>query len=341
MALFSKLNSVFTRLWNLIKSRPKLSILVIFLALAIFIFGNIELLHYTTDPQFCKKCHPSDQPGPFGEVVTWEKSKHAKAGVSCVDCHAQPGFIGYMRAKIGGLGDVWAQATKSREHIMHNLKKSADPIYAAQLVKNDICLFCHSDEMNKKTRADRIMTIGISFRTIDGVVNPEFRKKHGLTDVLSEGVRSSDSVNPGHKKHYDRGINCVDCHGNITHNGIAGYKTSMPVCFSCHDIKRKEEKKPPANNDCMACHRDTKKLYPQSPTVYKPKEADPVSFSHQKHLAKAACGDCHSGLWPMEKGKKMIKMDEMYAGKSCGTCHNDKKAFASTECTKCHIEKRK
>ncbi len=341
MSLISGLKAGIKKVTGTIKKHPKLTVLVIIAAFGIFVFASVEVLHYTTDPQFCKKCHPSDQPGPFGEVASWEKSKHAAAKVACVDCHAEPGFTGYMRAKIGGLADVWAQATHSKEHIMHVLKKADDPVYAAKLVKNDICLFCHTDAQNKKIREERLMTVGVSFRTIDGVVNPEFRKKHGLRDILAEGIRPETKIDPNHKKHCEMGFNCVDCHAKIAHNGITGYRSSMPICFSCHDVKRKEGKNPPKDNDCTACHRDAPDLYPKVSIVYKSGDSDPVTFSHQSHTARAKCSDCHDGIWKMKKSSVKMKMDTMYAGKSCGTCHNDKKAFASTECVKCHIEEKK
>jgi c(7)-type cytochrome triheme protein len=162
-----------------------------------------------------------------------------------------------------------------------------------------------------------------------------------LPDIIAEGVRPTTAVDPHHKKHLEMGFNCVDCHGSITHNGIEGYITSMPICFSCHDLKRKEGKNPPDDNNCAACHRDNQNIAPKESIIYKPKDADPVSFSHQKHLAKANCSDCHSVPWPMKKGAVKMKMDQMYEGKYCGKCHNEKKAFAATDCGKCHIEKKK
>jgi c(7)-type cytochrome triheme protein len=207
-------------------------------------------------------------------------------------------------------------------------------------VNNEVCLFCHNDEQNKKIRSEKIMKAGIAFRTVDDVVNPEFRKKHGLPDILAEGVRPETAVDPNHKKHIGMGLNCVDCHGKMAHNGIKGYRTNMPVCFACHDVKRKEGKRPPENNNCAACHRDSGKIAPQAPIIYKQKDAEPVSFSHQKHTAKAKCGDCHTAIWPMKKGAVKMNMEKMYEGKYCGTCHNEKKAFAATDCGKCHIEKK-
>jgi c(7)-type cytochrome triheme protein len=50
------------------------------------------------------------------------------------------------------------------------------------------------------------------------------------------------------------------------------------------------------------------------------------------------CPDCHTKIWPMKKGAAM-KMADMNAGKECGTCHDGKKAFATSDkanCNKCH-----
>ena len=237
---------------NFVAKNTKLTILIILALIAFFIFISVEALHFSSDPSFCKNCHPSDKPGPLGEVATWEKSIHAKAGVKCLDCHGVPGIVGYMRAKMGGLYDVYGEFIKGPEHKMHVLMSTKDPKYAAQLVKNDICLFCHSDAMNKKIRSERIMSIGISFRLVDSVKNPEFRTKRGLPDIVEEGVRPTTKVDPHHKKHLEKGINCVDCHARISHSGITGYRTSMPICFDCHAQKRAEKLSPPADENCMA-----------------------------------------------------------------------------------------
>jgi c(7)-type cytochrome triheme protein len=66
----------------------------------------------------------------------------------------------------------------------------------------------------------------------------------------------------------------------------------------------------------------------------------PVKFSHAAHVKKNKCDDCHGGDAPVY-GQKIsgggVTMKEMYAGKSCGACHNGKKAFkAQAGCMKCH-----
>jgi c(7)-type cytochrome triheme protein len=65
-----------------------------------------------------------------------------------------------------------------------------------------------------------------------------------------------------------------------------------------------------------------------------------VTFSGQIHKdAGFACKDCHKPeLFPkMKQGTVTITMNEIYAGKLCGTCHNGKPAFAAKgNCNRCH-----
>lgn len=59
--------------------------------------------------------------------------------------------------------------------------------------------------------------------------------------------------------------------------------------------------------------------------------------AHKK--AGLTCKDCHNPeVFPkMRKGAVKITMQEMYAGKYCGRCHNGKRAFAIYDnCTRCH-----
>jgi c(7)-type cytochrome triheme protein len=68
--------------------------------------------------------------------------------------------------------------------------------------------------------------------------------------------------------------------------------------------------------------------------------AGKVVFSHSVHLKKKnakspniSCKACHNEA--MEKGAHYT-MAQMEQGKSCGQCHNGKKAFALAKCTVCH-----
>ncbi|MEJ2525412.1 MAG: cytochrome c3 family protein [Desulfuromonadales bacterium] len=54
-----------------------------------------------------------------------------------------------------------------------------------------------------------------------------------------------------------------------------------------------------------------------------------------------ACKDCHNAeVFPKRKqGTVKITMEEIYAGRLCGVCHNGKRAFdAKSNCARCHVK---
>lgn len=64
-----------------------------------------------------------------------------------------------------------------------------------------------------------------------------------------------------------------------------------------------------------------------------------VVFSHDAHVAGVGqkCRECHPNLYTNPGQHKAVTMKAMQKGKSCGTCHNGKKAFSvKGDCAKCH-----
>ena len=64
-----------------------------------------------------------------------------------------------------------------------------------------------------------------------------------------------------------------------------------------------------------------------------------VLFSHDAHVdgMGLACTDCHDKLYLSKGQHKTVTMKQMRTGKSCGACHNGKKAFSvKGDCAKCH-----
>jgi len=68
-----------------------------------------------------------------------------------------------------------------------------------------------------------------------------------------------------------------------------------------------------------------------------------VNFDGQIHKdAGVKCNECHNKeMFPkMKQGTVTITMNEIYAGKLCGVCHNGKRAFeAKANCNRCHVKK--
>lgn len=238
------------------RRRPSLFVVSLIALVCIVFFGSLEVLHLTSTSKFCGLCHVDEPKGPGGEYYTWEKNVHSYLEVGCIDCHGTPGALGYMKAKMGGLKDLYGEVVYSREHKMEILTKGAIDIdYAAKLVPNKTCLFCHSDEVNKQVREDTIMSIlGIKMRMIDKVVNPEFRELNGLPDLFTG---KTEGVDPNHSLHVkELKLSCANCHLGVAHGDEFNNLSKMQTCFDCHDLERPKLEKPrmPANDSCVSCH---------------------------------------------------------------------------------------
>ena len=64
-----------------------------------------------------------------------------------------------------------------------------------------------------------------------------------------------------------------------------------------------------------------------------------VVFSHEAHVdgMQLACTQCHDKPYLTSKQHVTVSMKQMQKGKSCGVCHNGKKAFSvKADCAKCH-----
>ena len=132
----------------------------------------------------------------------------------------------------------------------------------------------------------------------------------------------------------ESGLPCFKCHAyqKFTQDEAGKFSHSKHIsfgvhCNQCHIIKPHKEAN--LNKDiCNGCHNLTNFTFAGA--------GMPVVFSHQGHSKKYSCSECHPKLFNMKKGTSRIAMDLMYQGNSCGSCHNGKKAFASTDCVKCH-----
>lgn len=299
------LSRVWQKIVNFSKKDPVTFVLILCVLLIGGVFANYEVLHMTSEPEFCQMCHPEQKTGPLSEYHTWEQSAHAAAGVKCLDCHGEPGFMGYFRAKMGGLKDLYGEIVFSKEHKLEILEKGAtDKEYAKKLVPNTTCLFCHSAQINAETRETKVISIGLEFRKLDTVRNPEFLDSYRRSDVLSGEVATA--VNPRHTSHLAQGLDCVDCHMGVAHEGGFHNLPTMQSCFDCHDNKRKENKKikAPKNGDCVTCH--VGQVAAQKGTLAK---AEGIN-SPEWFMASLSCGDCHMDAF------------ERPQAESCGNCHD-------------------
>jgi c(7)-type cytochrome triheme protein len=66
--------------------------------------------------------------------------------------------------------------------------------------------------------------------------------------------------------------------------------------------------------------------------------AEDAVFSHDVHVvnAKLGCRDCHPKLYLDTARSKRVTMSQMEKGKSCGACHDGKRAVGLDDCGSCH-----
>ncbi len=288
-----------------------------------FGFINIQILHMTSEPEFCHLCHPAQGFGPLAEVDSWEHSAHGDAGVSCLDCHGRPGVFGYAKAKLGGLKDTYMQLTISKEEKLEILSNPHE-----DLVPSWHCLYCHSDEANEVVRETTKGPMKlINMRMLDDVVNPEFRERKGLADIMTDdyvgGIHFDHTL---HIEEFD--LTCRDCHFGVVHNPATS-TDRMNFCLTCHADAGGDA---PQMADCKVCHESQVAMnegvgiegIPTIPSLMYGDAAD------------MTCIDCHTGV---------TKGVYRPSSSTCTDCHEDeayKKIFNEwAETTKARIEELK
>jgi len=280
-------------MWQKLKDFSKKDPLIFTLILAVVLvvggFGSIQMMHATSTAEFCKTCHPKEAVEVRGEYYSFKRGIHSEAGVSCLDCHGAPGIDGYLNAHVvAGMRSLYHEIFTSEEQVIKDLTKFAtDPKAAEHAASLESCVFCHSDDFNKKMRRDKVIKVLGEFRFIDDVKNPEFREKFGRPDIMTEGPIG---VNPDHLKHYKAGVTCFDCHLGIGHAGVKNHKPKMETCFKCHDENRNVAKVP-ANDNCAQCH--TMQKGNQQGTYAKTVKGD------KWYMADLNCTDCHADAFTL------------------------------------------
>ncbi len=83
---------------------------------------------------------------------------------------------------------------------------------------------------------------------------------------------------------------------------------------------------------------DDKELFPKDDEGAKLKGViDNIIFSHKKHTAWNGCEVCHPDIFIPKIGKNKYTMEDLFAGRYCGLCH-DKVAFPNLDCRRCHTK---
>lgn len=121
-------------IWECIKGREKITRRYLFLlggmtvAFILFTFWSVG---YTSNSNFCGTCHEMSE-----GHQTWITSSHKN--IACVECHAEPGLQGTVKAKAKGLKELYLHITGSY----------ATPKADAKDIN---CYSCHQDKVKTNT----------------------------------------------------------------------------------------------------------------------------------------------------------------------------------------------
>lgn len=157
------------------------------------------------------------------------------------------------------------------------------------------------------------------------------------TKDIPFSFKNAEPVVFSHDIHLEKyNNNCRICHNAIFNlrqkkRFTMAEMEATKSCGACHSgIKAFSVKN---EKYCTKCHKGKPRA-----VTFKVKGAPEVTFSHDAHVAKAglACKSCHNGKIITGKDKA-VSMAQMEKGKTCGACHNDKKAFTvAGNCGNCH-----
>jgi nitrate/TMAO reductase-like tetraheme cytochrome c subunit len=301
MALFEKQTT-----W--IKENKLKAVIFGIIALAVFGFLNLELLHFSSSPPFCKgACHTM-----VAEVEDWEVSSHGQREVDCVGCHYREGAVNYMVHKILAMKDLintftgnMGRAVDEEEHYgsEHHLEFISEEQAQEEKLMDDIALpqYIHYPEKDKGAGPS-------NFADENGRWRIQMHRYGFLWRVVDE--------------------NCRNCHSS---RGSRGRVSSKKVAdFVVQD----------ALFDYKTKAKETKDLKIGGRRPLGGSEA-PHAFHTDRGIA---CIDCHQEI---VHGSKELK-EEHYerSGRRgptgvvwprmiiCFRCHNDKRA--PKDCLLCH-----
>lgn len=149
-----------------------------------------------------------------------------------------------------------------------------------------------------------------------------------LNHERSDSIKREEALN---RTEDTKELFCFKCHSYERFTGGERFPHSRHKgfyhCNQCHRL-RMHKSIVTDTSICKTCHGLGRFTYTGSGMK--------TYFDHAGHSKRNSCRDCHPSVFVMKRGMNKITMDEINKGKSCGVCHNGKRAFGSENCNVCH-----
>jgi len=198
------------------------------------------------------------------------------------------------------------------------------------------CKVCHDSIFSMKKKSHYTMadmekgkSCGACHEGSKAFALKECSRCHQVKEI-SYAVKSTGTTLFSHAKHLESTPDCAACHPRLFNAGKNKRFTMAEMdkgrsCGACHNGKQAF-----SVSKCAACH-------PVKDKKYEVAGAGAVMFEHAVHMGHNKCDKCHNALYSHNaKSRLKVSMKAMEKGKSCGACHNGKKAFSVSKCAACH-----
>ncbi len=214
--------------------------------------GSYQAFHYTETTEFCGAlCHTVMEP----EYVAYQNSPHAR--VTCVECHVGEGADFYVKSKMSGMYQVYANAFNLFPRPIPTPIKNLRPA-------RETCEICHwpekhyshknrmekrflTDEENSEWDMSLIIKIGSQYSGMgleSGIhwhINPDIKVEYIATDPKREVIPwvRFTNLKTGEVTEYNDTMN------PISEEEMAGLEKRSMDCMDCHNRPSHDYKSPP------------------------------------------------------------------------------------------------
>lgn len=292
----NKIRAIFNSAISVIKQMKWSVRIALLIAIMIFFSGGAIVI--TGQPGFCNSCHIMN---PFYE--SWENSSHSH--VNCLDCHLNPGLVGYAKGKINGLAQLVAclsgrvgtkpNATVVNASCLRSECHSTEELVTKNLVYSGM-KFTHEVHVDKVVDGIKI-TCGLCHSHVEGNEHFSVNKEVCFTCHFLKGSERDDRLVQ---------TSCQSCHevpDKVIERGFVSINHAEFVSYkaSCDDSCHKKEIEKPAQvsaNACLNCHDYDMEREPNSVKLHAihtdPEElATYTGHEHTTHTIKVECFACH------------------------------------------------
>jgi nitrate/TMAO reductase-like tetraheme cytochrome c subunit len=311
--------------------------------IVLLIIAAFVAAHFTSRSSFCNSCHEMN---PY--YASWQTSTHKTA--ECRDCHIPPGFVSYIKTKLGSLREIYVHVSGNPEA----------PLAVTRKIPNASCFRCHDNPPADPS----LPTVTFAHKTHSGIdcISCHVRLVHRSVTppvyvdpatmpacfVCHNGSIAPNSCTTCHTAPHEARGECSTCHDTSGWASAAGKHTfaltgahAGVACTACHVSKPGVANIPgtqlaQADPSCITCHKDHHGGLTDCAGCHTPTAWKDVDFEHPFALTGAhaalTCADCHVS----KPGGAVVAGTQFPAAdSSCITCHGDQhKGLA--DCTKCH-----